>query len=84
MHMQKYIHLEKNLINCLVIVVFPINENGMHMKINNDMLQDTRTSFFGRIRREEELDESTFNNWKTELEKELPSFWEEMSGLYSK
>jgi hypothetical protein len=82
--MQKYIHLEKNIINCLVVVVFPINENGMQMDRNNDMLQDNRTSFFGRIRREEELDESTFNNWKIELEKELPSFWEEMSGLYSK
>ena len=82
--MQKYIHLEKSVINCLVIVVFPINVNGMHMEINNDILQDTRTSFFGRIRREEELDDSTFNNWKTELEKDLPSFWEEMSGLHSK
>jgi len=82
MHM--YIHLEKNLINCLVIVVFPKKENGMHMERDNDRLQDTRTSFFGMIRREEELDDSTFNNWKTELEKELPSFWEEMSGLYSK
>ena len=79
MHMQKYIHLEKNLINYLVVVDFPKNENGMHMEINNDMLQDTRTSFFGRIRREEELDDSTFNNWKSELEKDLPSFWEEMS-----
>ena len=79
-----YIHLEKNIINYLAIVDFPKNEKGMHMERNNDMLQDTRTSFFGIIRREEELDDSTFNNWKTELEKELPSFWEEMSGPYSK
>jgi hypothetical protein len=79
MHM--HIHLEKNVINYFVIVVFPINENGMCMERNNNMLQDTRTSFFGRIRREEELDDSTFINWKTELEKELPYFWEEMSGL---
>jgi hypothetical protein len=78
-----HIHLEKNIINHLVIVVFPKNYKGMHMERNNNMLQDSRTSFFGMIRREEELDDSTFNNWKTELEKELPSFWEEMSGLYS-
>ena len=79
MHM--HIHLEKNVIKYLVIVVFPINENGMCMERDNNMLQDTRTNFFDRIRREEALDDSTFINWKTELEKELPYFWEEMSGL---
>lgn len=25
------------------------------------------------------MDESTFNIWKNELEKELPSFWEDMN-----
>jgi hypothetical protein len=50
----------------------------------NDLLQENRTGFFGIIKREEELDDSTFNNWKSELEKELPSFWEEMSGLNRK
>ena len=79
MHIHK--HLEKNVINYLAIVVFPINKKGMRMEKNDDLLQDTRTSFFGMIRREEGLDDSTFNNWKAELEKELPSFWEEISCL---
>jgi hypothetical protein len=54
------------------------------MEKNNDLLQDSRTSFFGMIKREEELDDSTFNNWKSELEKELPSFWEGVSSLHKK
>ena len=54
----------------------------MRMKKNNDLLQENRTSFFGMIKREEELDDLTFKDWKSELEKELPSFWEEMSGLH--
>jgi hypothetical protein len=56
-------------------------EKGMRMEKDNDILQDSRTSFFGMIKREEELDDSTFNDWKSELEKELPSFWEEMNGF---
>ena len=43
------------------------------------LIQEPRTSFFGIIKREEELDESTFNVWKSELQKELPVFWEEMN-----
>ena len=43
------------------------------------LIQEPRTSFFGIIKKEEELDESTFDLWKTELEKELPAFWEEMN-----
>lgn len=43
------------------------------------LIQEPRTSFFGIIKREEELDDSTFNEWKSELQKELPVFWEEMN-----
>ena len=43
------------------------------------LIQEPRTSFFGIIKREEELDESTFNVWKSELQKELPAFWQEMN-----
>ena len=51
----------------------------MHMKKFNNISGDYRTFFFNSIRKEEELDESTFNIWKTELQKELPTFWEEMT-----
>ena len=43
------------------------------------LIQEPRTSFFGIIKREEDLDEPTFDLWKSELEKELPSFWQEMN-----
>ena len=43
------------------------------------LIQEPHTSFFGIIKREEELDESTFNFWKSELQKELPAFWQEMN-----
>ncbi len=43
------------------------------------LIQEPRTSFFGIIKKEEELDEPTFNLWKSELQKELPSFWQEMN-----
>jgi len=44
------------------------------------MLMENRTKFFRNGRREGEIDESTFTTWKwkTELQKELPSFWESM------
>ena len=56
----------------------------MRMEKNNNSLQENRTSFFGMIKREEELDDLTFKDWKSELEKELPPFWEEMSGFHKK
>lgn len=33
---------------------------------------------FRNIRNEADIDEKTFNTWKSELQKELPSFWESM------
>ena len=50
------------------------------MEKENKLLQDSRTSFFGIIKREEDIDDLTFDDWKSELEKELPNFWEEMKG----
>lgn len=59
-----------------------------HKKIGRDgklnksivMFKEKRTSFLGSYKRDEKLDDETFNVWKTELLKELPSFWESMSG----
>ena len=43
------------------------------------ILKEPRTSIFSSIKKEEKLDDQTFNVWKTELLKELPEFWESMS-----
>jgi len=53
------------------------------MKSDN-VLENTRNGFFKNIRKEEDLDDFTFNMWKTELQKELPSFWEAMTELQRK
>ncbi len=39
---------------------------------------ETRNSFFNLIKRED-IEESTFVNWIDELQRDLPSFWEEMN-----
>ena len=31
-----------------------------------------------------DLDDSTFNMWKTELEKELPNFWDSMTSGFKR
>ena len=41
-------------------------------------------SFFRNLKREEEIDDSTFNEWKIELEKDLPEFWRTMKQKFSK
>lgn len=35
-------------------------------------------NFFRNFKKEGEIDESTFDQWKTELQKDLPQFWESM------
>lgn len=40
--------------------------------------------FFRNLKREEEIDDSTFNEWKIELEKDLPEFWKTMNQKFSK
>ena len=40
--------------------------------------KDTQANFF-KNSKDMELDDSTFNMWKSELQKELPTFWESMS-----
>ena len=50
------------------------------MKEINKKTKDVRKNFFKGLRKEEYLDESTFYVWKTELQKDLPTFWESMTG----
>lgn len=47
----------------------------MHMKKILGFLNDEEKRFFNN---EFELDESTFDLWKSELEKELNAFWRSM------
>ncbi len=50
----------------------------MHLREYKTILKQNKNSFFGR---EAELDEDTFFMWKEELQKELPTFWEDMGGI---
>jgi hypothetical protein len=48
-----------------------IKNDGMHMSNNVQNLNKDKIN--------REIDESTFIMWKSELQKELPSFWEIMN-----
>ena len=41
-------------------------------------------SFFKNLKKEEKIDDITFYKWKTELEKDLPQFWESMIKKHGK
>jgi len=51
----------------------------MHLTEYKTILMESN-KFFNK-KTELELDEDTFFIWKTELKKELPSFWEKMGGI---
>jgi len=53
----------------------PMEEKGL--------TQETR-NFFKNLKREEEIDDLTFDRWKTELQKDLPAFWESMTKKFGK
>lgn len=48
------------------------------MEENSWMSKNKYIKFFKNIKSEGDIDENTFNIWKSELQKELPSFWESM------
>jgi hypothetical protein len=48
----------------------------MHLKEYNGNINQTRTRFFKGVKKEGDLDESTFDIWKSELQKDLVTFWE--------
>jgi len=43
------------------------------------VLQEEKYVFFKNQRKEVELDEGTFSMWKSELQNNLPQFWEAMN-----
>lgn len=46
-----------------------MEEKGLTLETRN---------FFRNFKKEGEIDDSTFDQWKTELQKDLPQFWESM------
>ena len=52
------------------------------MKVKG-LTPETR-SFFRNLKREEEIDEATFDQWKVELQKDLPEFWTSLNQKFSK
>jgi hypothetical protein len=60
---------------------FKISHNwrGIPLKENNKKTREARKNFFKGLRKEGDLDESTFDVWKSELQKDLPTFWESMT-----
>jgi hypothetical protein len=48
------------------------------MEKNNNLTNESRNSFL-KLFKAKDIDEITFDDWKSELEKELPIFWEEMN-----
>ncbi len=51
----------------------------MQLKEENIISPEAR-SFLRSIKRKGEIDDHTFDMWKSELQKDLPDFWESMSG----
>ena len=50
----------------------------MYTRKNIVSTKDTRANFL-KNSKDMDVNESTFNKWKSELQKELPTFWESMT-----
>lgn len=76
MHILIHIYLQKIIINSKIII-HSLPREGMHIKriLNLYITKEEKSGFFGN---DIELDDSTFDQWKEELEKELPTFWDSM------
>ncbi len=64
--------------------MFPLllfQQIGGMRKLEKDdgMKQFKRSKFIAGFMGEDGIDDDTFNMWKSELQKELPSFWDSMS-----
>jgi len=59
-------------------LIFPTNRRDWKLKEDNGMQQKKNSKYFINLNREEDIDERTFEIWKSELQKELPSFWDSM------
>lgn len=51
----------------------------MHLRGRNIVPGGASTVLLYKHKNEVEIDDHTFDMWKTELQKELPEFWESMT-----
>ena len=49
-----------------------------YMRGKNLISEEASTVLLFEEKKESQIDDRTFDIWKSELQKELPSFWEEM------
>lgn len=49
----------------------------MHLRGRNVVSEGASTILLYKNRNEVEIDDHTFDMWKTELQKELPEFWKQ-------
>jgi len=49
----------------------------------NGLTPETRR-FFRNFKKEEDIDEPTFDQWKNELQKDLPEFWQTLNQKITK
>ena len=52
--------------------------------MKNNVITPEGRNFFRNLKREEDIDELTFHQWKEELQKDLPEFWTTMNQKYTK
>jgi len=71
-------YIQKRLINSVNIIDILIGwrEKG---KMQSGMSKEIRTKFLNNLLHDDEIDDLTFDEWKFELQKELPSFWESVN-----
>ena len=80
MHIHLHIYIQKTYIKYVRIQYFTniavgctiMRKNGMQPYNNINILEDSNL--------DNDINESTFLMWKSELRKGLPSFWESMQG----
>ncbi len=56
----------------------------MCLSKKNKISKNTRNRIINSLKREDELDEFTFDLWKNELKRDLPNFWESIGDLKKK
>lgn len=64
-----------------LLYIFPINRRDWKLEEDNGMQQKKNSKLIINLNREEDIDERTFEIWKSELQKGLPSFWDSMHGF---
>jgi hypothetical protein len=51
----------------------------MYLNKKDTIHKKTRGKFFNNFKKEEELDDTAFNLWKSELQNSLPEFWQSIN-----